>query len=109
MKKCLNCNKTYDDSKMFCPNCGAKLVSDQPPAPAPAAGGSSASFMDQWGGLLLCVLGLIVEWEISVLAGAVITAMGFVAALNSSNSINKIVSFLVSAIAAVLLFLIWLL
>lgn len=27
MKKCPNCNKEYDDSKAFCPDCGVSLVS----------------------------------------------------------------------------------
>lgn len=30
MKKCLNCNKEYDDSKVLCPECGVSLVSIEP-------------------------------------------------------------------------------
>lgn len=108
MKKCQNCNRTYDDSKMFCPNCGTKLVLEQPSVPTPATNSNSASFMDQWGGLLLSALGLLIEWEFSVLIGVVIAGVGLMSGINSSNNINRIGSILIAVIAA-LLFLIWLL
>lgn len=42
MKKCTNCNKEFDDDKMFCPQCGCPLISVAAFATYEAAGRSGA-------------------------------------------------------------------
>lgn len=43
MKKCTNCNKEYDDARMFCPECGTSLTSNA------SSGGNSVSSPGQNG------------------------------------------------------------
>lgn len=42
MKKCTNCNKVFDDDKMFCPQCGCPLTSATASATGEAAGRSGS-------------------------------------------------------------------
>lgn len=102
MKKCVKCNKQYDDSKMFCPTCGGQLVSV---TPSPTSS-SSGSWFDRWGGILLAVVGILIAWELNAVFGLAVAVVGVVSGYNSSNTVNKIGSIAAGVIAA-LLFLVW--
>lgn len=102
MKKCVKCGKQYDDSKMFCPTCGEQLVSTTPSPPSP----SSGSWFEQWGGILLAVVGILIAWEVNAVFGLAIAVVGVVSGYNSSNPVNKFGSIAAGVIAA-LLFLVW--
>lgn len=106
MKKCVKCNKQYDDSKMFCPTCGGQLVPVTPSSSTSSSG--SSSWFDQWGGILLAAVGILIEWELSAVFGLAVAAVGVVCGYNSTNTVNKIGSIVAGVIAA-LLFLIWIL
>lgn len=43
MKKCPICDSQFPDDRLFCPDCGAKLVGGEPPPPSAPAPGASVS------------------------------------------------------------------
>lgn len=98
MKKCGTCNREYDDSKMFCPVCGEQLTSVTP-EPAKA---TAPTWFENWGGVLLAVLGLIVAWEVHALFGFALAVVGIIFGWSSPNQINKILSIVVGAITVIL-------
>lgn len=120
MKRCANCNKEFDDSKLFCPECGSPLPSaatfgtsgttapsgfngnlntaGRPVTPAP-----ETPWYSQWKGTILAVIGLIVEWEWSALFGAILIGVGFVLGKDSQNSGNKVVTTSLLVIGIILL------
>lgn len=113
MKKCINCNREYDDSKMFCPECGASLVSNESSVinanlnterktdPAPV---SSVPWYQQWMGTIICIVGLLIEWEINAIVGTAVIVSGFLQA-NKTNSKDKIVSAILLGIGIILCFI----
>ena len=105
MKKCSTCNKEYDDSKMFCPVCGGQLTSV---APTPSKSITSSSWFENWGGVLLTLIGLVITWEISALFGTVIAVVGIICGWSSPNKINKILSGIVGVLT-ILIFIIYIL
>lgn len=105
MKKCSTCNKEYDDTKMFCPVCGGQLTSVMNTSPKPS---SSPSWFENWGGVLLTLIGLVVAWEVHAILGFVLAVIGIISGWSSPNKINKILSVIVGAIT-VLLFIIYVL
>lgn len=98
MKKCSVCNKEYDDSKMFCPSCGGQLV---PVAPSPQPS-VSPSWFENWGGILLAAIGLIVAWELSAVLGFALAVVGIICGWSSHNNLNKILSVVVGGITILL-------
>lgn len=100
MKKCNNCSKEYDDSKMFCPLCGGQLTPVAPP-PTPASN-ASPSFFENWGGVLLAVIGLIIAWEVHAVFGFALAVLGLIWGWSSPNKINKILSAVVGGITILL-------
>lgn len=118
MKKCVICNKEYDDSKQFCPACGGKLTdADAAAAPVEAAVPSTPSetssggfdikaIFEKWNGAILTVLAVLIEWYLSLVVGFVVAIVGIVAGWKSGNQINKIVSIVVGIIA-ILLFIVY--
>ena len=105
MKKCSKCNKEYDDSKMFCPACGGQLV---PVSTTPSDSKPAPSWLENWGGLLLAVVGLIVAWEVHAVFGTALAVVGIIWGWSSPNQINKISSLIVGIIT-ILLFIWWIL
>jgi hypothetical protein len=128
MKKCNNCNLEYEDSKMFCSQCGGPLIPVVPSAgmtqqpqnsyaqqpqgsyaqqsqgsyaqqdpntwtapgqEAPQQNQQMPEIMQNWGGLILGVVGIIVCWCISWLIGLAIAAVGVYLGWRSPNQINK--------------------
>lgn len=109
MKKCTKCSKEYDDSKQFCPVCGGQL------APVSGGGGSThgskvktGSWFEQWGGIVLTIVGLLLEWEINAIFGFAVAVVGAICGFQSSNGVNKVASMVIGVIAA-LLFVIYIL
>jgi len=100
MKKCVKCNTQYDDGKLFCPVCGEQLVSD--PSGAQPRSTGPGSFFSRWLGILLGILGLIIEWGSSLLIGFVVALVGAAFGYASSNKINKMGSIVLAIVAAVL-------
>lgn len=118
MKRCTNCNKDYEDSKLFCPECGGSLVLaanavvEETKAMPNSDGNSNSSgqtgtptespWYIQWAGTILAVVGLIIEWEIALTFGVVLTIVGFILAKNSPIQINKIVATVLMVIGILL-------
>lgn len=122
MKKCTNCNKEYDDSKLFCPECGVSLTPNVSSGISGTA--SSVSGMDlnavkqsepvptqespwysRWIGTIISVIGLLIEWNISALIGTAVIIVGFLLVKKSSNSKDKAIT-IVFLVTGILLFLI---
>ena len=99
MKKCSKCGKEYDDSKMFCPVCGGQLTSVAPVTPKP---NTSPSWIENWGGVLLTVIGLIIAWEVHAVFGFALAVLGLIWGWSSPNKINKILSAVVGGITILL-------
>ena len=115
MKKCTNCNKEYDDGKMFCPECGCPLTS----IASSETGGTTISsnsnenlktdgqrpalLPSDWVGTILAVVGLVIQWELSALVGAIFIGLGFYSGMHSTNSGNKIVTTILLVIGIILL------
>ena len=128
MKKCVTCNKEYDDSKQFCPACGSKLTdADAAAAPveaapveaapveaaAPSASSTASSggfdikaIFEKWNGSILTVLAVVIEWYFSLVFGFIVAILGIVLGWKSGNQTNKIVSIVVGVIA-ILLFIVY--
>lgn len=106
MKKCNNCSKEYDDSKMFCPLCGGQLTPVAPP-PTPASN-ASPSFFENWGGVLLALVGLIVAWEVDAMFGTALAVIGIICGWASPNNTNKILSIIVGGITILLFIFLYL-
>lgn len=98
MKKCGTCNKEYDDSKMFCPVCGGQLTSVTP-EPAKTA---APTWFENWGGILLTLVGLFIAWEVHALVGFALAVVGMISGWSSPNKINKILSLVVGGITTIL-------
>lgn len=102
MKRCTQCGREYDDSKQFCSSCGGRLApvpAAPPPNPETGAGSGaksgSGSWVEQWGGVLLSIAGLILEWEVSVFLGAAMVVVGLLWEIRASdNKASLIVSLL---------------
>lgn len=105
MKKCIKCNKEYDDSKMFCPTCGSQLTVA---APMPIKTKTSPSWLENWGGVLLALIGLIVAWEVNAVFGFALAVVGIIWGWSSPNKINKVMSVVVGVVT-ILLFIGWIL
>jgi len=120
MKRCTKCNKEYGDDKVFCPECGSSLIStaadgtggatttsgingNQNISGKPAAPVSESPWYVQWRGTILAVVGLIIEWELSALLGAVLIGVGFILGKDSPASGNKIVTTVLLVIGIILL------
>lgn len=123
MKRCANCNKEFDDSKMFCPECGNPLsyaasgtsgttapsgfngnlnTAGRPVTPAP-----ESPWYVQWKGTILAVIGLIVEWEWNVVLGVALVVTGFILDKDSQNPGNKAVT-AVLLVIGIIMFIVYL-
>ena len=104
MKKCPNCQNVYEDSKGFCPKCGAALVDagvqQETVTPTPAKTGNG--FFAKWGALLLGIVGLIICWELSALFGCAIAVAGAFLGWQSENIINKVGSIILAVVCAIM-------
>jgi len=109
MKQCLNCNKQYDDTKMFCPSCGRQLtlVPTEVPSVSPAA---TETWFARWGGTLLAGLGLFVAgaavgqsgWELFWTLGLVLAISGAILGCESQNTANKVSSMIAAVVTAIM-------
>lgn len=84
-KKCTGCNRVYDDSMMYCQECGRKLEPQTDMVPEPGNTGmrrnngtnnfdmSKFNLKDfnlaEWSLLIAAVLGLFIAWEVSYVLG----------------------------------------
>lgn len=99
MKKCSVCNKEYDDSRMFCPTCGGQLTTV---TTTPPSSNAAPSWFENWGGVLLALIGLIVAWEVHAVFGFALAVVGIICGWSSPNKINKIMSAIVGVITILL-------
>lgn len=103
MKKCPNCQSVFEDSKGFCPKCGAALESvTQTQTRTPAPSGAGNAFFAGWGGLIMGVVGLLICWELSAVLGCAIAIGGAVFGWQSDNAVNKIGSLILAIVSGVL-------
>lgn len=98
MKKCNKCNREFSDDKMFCPECGNQLTALKPKVNIDGGAG-----LGNWAGAILTVVGLIVMWEISWIYGGALVVVGLIAGTGSTNVANKIISWVCTAIAVLML------
>lgn len=98
MKRCNMCNKEYDDGKMFCPACGGPLTD----VTTPIKPSVSPSWFENWGGVLLALIGLFVAWEIHAVIGFVLAIIGIISGWSSPNNLNKVLSVIVGGITILL-------
>lgn len=130
MKRCVNCSKEFDDSKVFCTECGSPLAAvsgtggtaapsgsngnlntagnlnmagNPNTAGNPAAPAPEEPWYSQWKGTILAVIGLIVEWEWSALFGAILIGVGFILGKDSPQPGNKAVTAVLLVIGIILL------
>lgn len=102
MKMCLNCNKTYGDSTVYCTTCGTKLVDCQGNAnqnndsviPHQLESESGSSFIRQYGIFIVFILTFIC---------AVILEPGFLKVSNLTNAVKQIVPLGIVACAETIL------
>lgn len=95
MKRCTQCGREYDDSKNFCTACGGRLAPvPAAPPPDPGTGGGpgarkdSGSSFGQWGGMVMCIVGLNLELLLNVVLGITVVAGGFLYSIYKANKEN---------------------
>lgn len=115
MRTCSKCQREYDDSMVFCPECGTKLENFVPVPSEPVTVGVTQQFKDasakldgsenafaQFLASILAIVGLLISWEVSAFIGAVIAGIGLAVGWYSTNQLNKIVSLTVGVATVIL-------
>lgn len=112
MKVCNKCNQRYDDSQVYCQECGEKLTAMDKAATAGGCLNSirqqvgqwdqHQSFLMRWLPAILSVVGLLVAWELSAVFGMVFALCGTLYGWFSSNQLNKIISIVVGLVVIIL-------
>lgn len=100
MKKCINCGKEFTDEHQFCSDCGGKLTETRPTVST-----GKESFLSNWAGTILALLGLFIMWEVDWTYGIVLAVVGVIAGSGSKNAANKAIAIICGVVAVLLLFI----
>ena len=116
MKICKKCNTIFDDSNVFCPECGEKLetldqtnnnnnvinnLSEYLKAKSDAFD-NNENVLIRWLPSILSVLGLIIACDWYALLGMVVAIVGVLYGWFSKNQQNKIITMVVGIITIIL-------
>lgn len=100
MKKCINCGKEFTDEHQFCSDCGRQLTETRP-----TVSEGKESFLSNWVGTILALLGLFIMWEVNWIYGIALVVVGVLAGSASKNAANKAIACICGVVAALLLFI----
>lgn len=103
MKKCINCGKEFTDEHQFCSDCGGKLTETRPTVSTGKEG--QESFLSNWAGTILGLVGLFVMWEANWIYGLAIILVGVFAGAASKNAANKAIACICGGVGALLMFI----
>lgn len=118
MKKCPNCNNTYNDDMGYCPTCGTQLIPIQSVNPDPIPNpnpnptpnqhntqSTSNSGLMNWLPYILAVAGVAVSWFIDAIFGFVLALAGLgLAIMTRSKRNSPVIAIVVTAVAVIIIF-----